>query len=43
MIQRTAHYREQVPGFPPLCEQWLCYSSRPHFYPPMCFASHDQT
>ncbi|VVO44870.1 hypothetical protein PS726_06480 [Pseudomonas fluorescens] len=43
VIQRTAHYREHVPRFLPLRVQWLCYSSRPHFYPPMCFACHDQT
>src|SRR5471030_919936 len=36
VIQRTAHYREHVPRFLPLCVRWLCYSSRPHFYPPMC-------
>ncbi|ANI62619.1 hypothetical protein PGR6_50460 [Pseudomonas sp. GR 6-02] len=33
MIQRTAHYREHVPRFLPLRVRWLCYSSRPHFYP----------
>ncbi|AHZ71311.1 hypothetical protein OU5_4232 [Pseudomonas mandelii JR-1] len=37
MIQRTAHYREHVPRFLPLCVRRLCYSSRPHFYP-LCVA-----
>ncbi|MNQ51408.1 hypothetical protein D3C85_653870 [compost metagenome] len=37
VIQRTAHYREHVPRFLPLCVRRLCYSSRPLFYPSMCY------